>query len=700
MKESDLEFLRVLDASRLAKDFGWYLGGVDNDSNLGAIHPKLNPLFHQHSSDSSKLQDYSLEQGEDAGHEKVLPELLEVDASLHTFLLQCFNWCMANSKTKQQSVVDTLLEYEKDIHEFSMDLNFCDSTLKLVENALMKHYSSLKNASVNIENLHKESAGVSYGLRNRQLMFERLQKFLNDVLIMPNLIKMICNDPVNQNYMNLVNQYIAKRDFLKANYPTEKYPCLVSSRVQIKKLHLVIVRRIYNYLVEQVSMLAMSKSNIFLIQDTKLLRLKPLFVYLEANSALGLQVCRLYIHTMNKTYTHLFGNYLLSLNDFKQKNPYRDVNVIIKHWSDPNQSCFVLGHHKKNLYTSFNADPIVIAGLDQNSLKTEDIVRSYMKLLVDTASTEYQFITSFFSANHSNMLLDIFLSVIQVLSTRLRSTLKNSYDVVCMCLLYKLIEVNLQLLQRRGLTIFDDSLLHLQLQIIAKRAKFVLEEYTRAIEAQFQSSSFNSNGPARALDGCINSGHLCHAIFELEQMSNTSIWTDIICNFLTSLYKVLLSFGCKFKNVIKQSSFYISNCMAILGNLGECAGTLVLQQFQKLLDQQLGTFSNAILQTYFPQVLQLLAKVESDSSTKTIDRASTASLLKQEMIQWLVSLDGNLEKVGALLTKFQPEAREIVKSRLLDAFVKIYTPIYKYMEANFSDQWFNSIPKPTSLSFD
>ncbi|UKK01071.2 hypothetical protein MACK_001884 [Theileria orientalis] len=356
-----------------------------NDSPLSNSHGKQ--ANSEHTSDINKSNGFS-------------------NINEHTSFYNKLSLLCNNKRCKlENDVINTLLKHEKELSEFSIDLNHSNSTLELIERSLSNQYKLLEVSCTNIKKLHDESKDISYGLENRKKLVEKLQEFVKNVIITPAMIRSLCGDAINEEYVGLVEEFEKKVERINTLYRDKEYPAVEFTKIQIKKLELVLIRRIFDFLSMEISNLAVPKVNIQLIQMTRFNSYYPLYKYLTNFPDYTNDLKKLYVYTMKKTYSHLFENYLNALESCFEKERCRDVSYILRVRTpevvkrlNKTISYYDLDGRDKIL-NDFNSQPMLPTGLKPASIKKELIVKSYFKLLVDTCATELGFLTSFFGSS-------------------------------------------------------------------------------------------------------------------------------------------------------------------------------------------------------------------------------------------------------------------------------------------------------------
>eukprot|EP00375_Theileria_parva_P000142 XP_762811.1 hypothetical protein [Theileria parva strain Muguga] len=242
---------------KICKDLKWYLDSSNGPKNLFDLHPKFNNNFKNlfysinvetlknsdsypyliDSSDDLNLNGGS-EYSEDSKSTREAKnnndkELLKKVQEHGKYFEDVNHMCKEKRSQIEKNIINTLLSHENELSEFAIDLNYCDNTLKMIEDSLNKQFESLQVSSGNIKKLHDESKDLSHALENRRKMVEKLEAFVKDVIITPTMIKALCNDPINESYVVQVEEFGRKSENITKLYKDKEYPAVVSNTVNL-----------------------------------------------------------------------------------------------------------------------------------------------------------------------------------------------------------------------------------------------------------------------------------------------------------------------------------------------------------------------------------------------------------------------------------------------------------------------------------
>ncbi|EKX73244.1 conserved hypothetical protein [Theileria equi strain WA] len=758
-KKSDLLAVLALNTEKLVQDLKWHFESLDNPKSIADLDPKFNShvknLLEEESTPTHDHRDTHFED------DTKCPENAEFQDIAH-YYTKVFDGivdiCKAKRKELEKDVVETLLKHEHELSEFSMEVSYCDGTLKVVEDSISKQYDSLEQSSKIITKLHNESKDISLRLENRKLLLERLQRFVDDVIITPNMIKAICNDPIDEKFVTVLENFRIKSNNI--NKIHKDYPSVVcdpnnnnyaqeSSRIQLQKLELVLVRRISDFLSLEISKLSMPKVNIQLIQTTRFLSLLPLYDYLKEFKNYSSEISKMYVSTMRRTYSHLFENYLLSLEKGKGRERCRDVYSILKGLDSGNitsnketLSRFGLSG-RDSVLSTYNSQPILPTGLQNIVLKQEDIVRSFLKLFVDTATTEFAFISKFFSCSNkalndsrepdskvtreayefstNGMFREVLVDVLDIFKGNLNHYISSTYDVVGLVMIYSLVVINRKVLKGRELTLLDPELYEIE-TICFQRIMYVIKDFTDFIFKFVQGSQASAVSTWMPAPFTINCAHILVSLIKMYdyvvQVSNDAVISSFYKTTLR-LYKLLqnsiIESAKRLKNKEQESIIIIGNYSMLYNILFNTCAISVdnansifaqhIKTVEEILNENLNIYSGIIINDHFKFIIDIEVPSDDDTPKKTLSIANLAvsyrKIAEEFMDKYKAKLSKIHNRISASFT-YKPIAL-LVTRNVLDHLKNVYSTFYSTIKSHFSDtgaEWLENMPDVSEFNYN
>jgi vacuolar protein sorting-associated protein 52 len=297
----------------------------------------------------------------------------------------------------------------EDLHR---SIRACDDVLNSVEVNLSKFHDDLGTVSAEIETLQARSTALSVRLENRKLVEKGLGPIVEEITLSPAVVRKISEGAIDEAWVRALAE-VEKRS--KALDMKSKEQRNIKGINDLRPLltHLVnkALERIRDFLVAQIKALRSPNINAQIIQQQHFLRCKDLYTFLSRHhETLAEEIGQAYMNTMRWYFLDQFTRYAKALEKLK-------VHVLDKHdvlghddgsrktnllsgskTAAPPHDAFSLGRRIDLLKTSNQtALASYLAEEDKSYHYLEFPFRSFNLALVDNASAEYSFLTSFFS---------------------------------------------------------------------------------------------------------------------------------------------------------------------------------------------------------------------------------------------------------------------------------------------------------------
>ncbi|XP_955381.1 uncharacterized protein TA17735 [Theileria annulata] len=747
---------------KICQDLKWYLDSSNEPKNLFELHPKFNNnfknLFDNINTQSLKNQDsypYLIDSKEDLninedteyledpkttreGKNNNKKELLKKVQEHGKYFEDINHMCKEKRSQIEKNVINTLLSHENELSEFAIDLNYCDNTLKMIEESLNKQFESLQMSSESIKKLHDESKDMSCALENRKKMVEKLEKFVKEVIITPSMIKSLCNDPINESYVVHVEEFGRKSENITRLYKDKEYPAVEFSKIQVKKLELVLIRRIFDFLSLEISNLAIPKVNIQMVQSTRFMTFRPLYKYLCNFPNHTKDLKKLYTYTMKRTYSHLFENYLNSLEACFEKERCRETSCMLRIRSlavvqKQNKTISYYDMNSRDsILKDFNSQPILPTGLQPNSLKKELIVKSYFKLLVDTCTTEMSFISSFFFLNDpkpnenreennntskdkldKNMFKEIFVEVFEIMSCNLKVYLRTSFDLVALTLILSILRFNRRFLLHREITFFESEMYEFE-SLLYERLNFLMNEIISLVSKTTKSPNISTILLWNPAPFVVNSSHIIYVISRLND------YTRKLNPHVIQLLQNLVDFLEKSSEKLdanKNSIFIINNLVPLVSVIKTITDKTmfsdenfdfgeVSKKLEENLQNSLTFYSNFLLTEFISDLINIMDEeepaIEGVTPKKTLTLATMALEYRNLCMDFIKTYNERVSLIKNIISQsfIHPQTLELVNIHVFNMFYEIYSKFYGITNDIFKDtptEWFSKMPDPSEF---
>ncbi|KAK7523338.1 Sac2 family protein [Phyllosticta citriasiana] len=404
--------------------------------------------------------------------EEVVADIEFGDLSLRAFAQGDVDYPKRPSHVHTRST-ESIEEYGKAKDKFE-DLHrsvaACDEVLKSVEMYLQGFQSDLGAVSAEIQILQERSSSINTKLENRKIVEKLLGPAVEDISISPAAVRKIAEGPVDEGFPKALQELEKRSKAVNAKSkggPNVK--ALDDLRPLLDDLTNKAVERIRDYIVAQIKALRSPSINAQIIQQQGFLKYKELYAFLARHQRqLADELCQAYINTMRWYYLHHFTKYHEALQKMK-------VHVIDQHdamgnEAGPKRSGAMLGNSKMPAMPhetfSIGRRLDLLKTSTHNALTLhvleEDKATHYLELpfhtfnlaLIDNASFEYTFLTSYFSPAQSyrsinRIFSQIFEPTFSLGQTLTRSLIADSLDALGILLCVRLTQHFAFELQRR-----------------------------------------------------------------------------------------------------------------------------------------------------------------------------------------------------------------------------------------------------------
>jgi hypothetical protein len=311
--------------------------------------------------------------------------------------------------------VDKEKDKFEDLHK---SILACDEVLKSVETYLTNFQSDLEAVSTEIESLQNRSIALNTKLENRKVVEKILGPAVEDISISPAIVRKIAEGPVDDGFVRALAE-IEKRSKIISSKTKESpdLKALDDIKPLLNDLTSRATERIRDYIVAQIKAIRSPSMNAQVIQQQALLKHKDLYSFLAKHQPeLASQICQAYIFTMRWYYLNHFTRYKTSLEKTKlhvldnydvlgeDPNAKRGGALLgPKRGGPPSYDAFTLGRREDILRTtSMNAIPAHLAEEEKTASHPENLFRSFNLALIDNASFEYTFLTTYFTPNQTH----------------------------------------------------------------------------------------------------------------------------------------------------------------------------------------------------------------------------------------------------------------------------------------------------------
>jgi hypothetical protein len=515
-------------------------------------------------------------------------------------------------------------ERDKDKFEgLHRSIRACDDVLNSVEINLTSFQNDLVSVSAEIETLQARSTALSIRLENRKVVENGLGPVVEEISVSPAVVRKVVEGAIDEAWVRALAEVEKRSKALDTKSKeqrnikgiTDLRPLLehlinkvLSSPHSVVEQRLTYsiqaLERIRDFLVAQIKAIRSPNINAQIIQQQHFLRFKDLYAFLHRHHPkLAEEISQAYLNTMRWYFLNQFTRYQKALEKIKlhildkhdvlgQDDGSRKSTILSgAKTSGPLHDTFNLGRRIDLLKTSNqSALSSFLAEEDKSAHYLEFPFRNYNLALVDNASAEYSFLTSFFSpslsfatiSRHFNYIFEPTFALGQSLT---KSLVHETFDGLGLLLCVRLNQHFAFELQRRKIPAVDGYIngtgmfLWPRFQVVMDQHCDSVRQATNAVSTHSKSASEQAKQSAAPHFMTQRFGQFMQGILALstEAGDDEPVSTSLIRlrseieAFLTKLSK---SMG----DSRKRERFLYNNYSLILTIIGDLDGKLALEQ--------------------------------------------------------------------------------------------------------------------------
>ncbi|KAK3688139.1 Sac2 family-domain-containing protein [Podospora appendiculata] len=503
----------------------------------------------------------------------------------------------------------TVQDYEQDkakFEELHRSIRACDDILCSVESNLTSFRNDLAAVSADIESLQARSTALNVRLENRKAVEKGLGPIVEELSVSPMVVTRISEGTIDESWVKVLAEVDRRATALKKNSQHSGSKAMADMGPLLENLILKAVERIRDFLVAQVKALRSPHINAQIIQQQNFLRFKDLFAFIQKQQpVLAGEICLAYMNTMRWYYLAQFTRYGKSLE--KIKLHVLDKNDVLGHEDVSRRAtvlsgsklggtphdAFNLGRRIEILKTNTQiAMSSYLAEEDQSTHYLEVPFRNFNLALIDNATSEYTFLTTFFNpalsfpviSRHFNYIFEPTFAVGQALTKHLVS---DTFDGLGLLLCVRLNQHFQFELQRRRVPAVDGYIngtamvLWPRLQSVMDAHCESVKSLTAALPSRAASAANAKTASAAPHVVTQRFGQLVHGILALSTDAGDDEPVVASLRRLRNEMEVFLtkasnaSFGADKR---KRERFLYNNYSLILTIISDVMGKLAVEQ--------------------------------------------------------------------------------------------------------------------------
>ncbi|CCL99428.1 uncharacterized protein FIBRA_01446 [Fibroporia radiculosa] len=318
--------------------------------------------------------------------------------------------------------------HARDFVELHEQVQSSVKLLDSLENFLSTFQKDLSAVSGQISTLQDRSKDIENRLRSRRRIEKPLSSLLEDLSISPQLATLILDTPVDEAWIPATGEFERRLNALKVRVRVKAARDLAEVAEGLRIVAATKLRSFFLALLQPIR--TSMTTNMQVIQTSILLKYKPLFGFLQRQAAsVANEVQRAYVGAARTYFETGFRRYIRSLGYLKTRSVEKADTIV----SGAGESTEIAEVAIDRLaFAQINGPGVALTYMvDDKSHKEpiEALLRSMLLVLMDNATAEYSFITTFFATEprpphlHSKQPSDSFHS-----PTSLLSPLNGDFD--------------------------------------------------------------------------------------------------------------------------------------------------------------------------------------------------------------------------------------------------------------------------------
>jgi len=506
----------------------------------------------------------------------------------------------------------------------------CDNILQNMQSMLSGFQNHLKSISGEIKELQEKSSTLNIQLTNRKGVEKEVSRFVDGLVVSPELISAICEAPINKDYIDHLTNLNSKLQFASSLPPSSSI--LDDVIPVLDNLKKSAISRVRSFMIKKIQDLKVRQTNIQIKQD-HILEFKYLSTFLADHAPdVATEIRQIYMDTMTKVYGGLFRDYLNNMHKLRtSKSP--DKGDVIGHdgskgggfFSNSRNNAelnrlFAIGERFKILEPGMADAQIVphVALKSPERYHYEIIYKSATKLLKDTATSEYFFVKRFF--NDNTLFNNVFQKPLQLFSEKLDDYVNVCYDCYCLIIMIRILQQQKNEMNHRTLKclntffngmnmklwprfkkVFDDNFDSIRSYKISQEDKKKLVESPSAIH-------FATIRYANFINGLLL---LCRPIGD-DVLNNRLMITSNLERLREEMEKLLMRLASNIPQAKMQSVFLINNYDVIVSVLrkNQLVESAEYQRYRTQAEEQKTRFVEEMLQIHFKSLIECVTQVE------------------------------------------------------------------------------------------
>eukprot|EP01135_Chromosphaera_perkinsii_P012212 Nk52_evm31s2612 gene=Nk52_evmTU31s2612 len=548
----------------------------------------------------------------------------------------------------EQASVETYLTQADNIADLYKQIRSCDDILQEMEKLLNGFQANLGNIGTEIQTLQNQSLTMNLKIKNRKIIQSKLGSIIDDLVISPDMITHICEGEVNEEFVQYLKALTAKIASAKSDKFLQA-KCFSEIKPEMIKLRAKAIERIREFMFEKLNSLRKPKTNIQLMQQNSLLKLKYVYQFLRIHDqSVATEVLDYYIETLSKIYWSYFNEYLSMILKLQYETASKDD--LIGSDEHVKRGFFASKSSLKNRTSLFSLanrgsvlkeveDPVIVPHSAQHmhaKYSYEMLFRSFNFIFLDNASSEFLFTCEYFllkGQESVNVFINIFSKTANMFVKHVENYLQQCHDALTILLCARLCEKFREVMKVRRIPCLEKYFLKLN--------KLLWPRFEKVIEANIQSLKTTTILKETNVDVhphflTRRFAEYCAALTYLSDEHQDEKVTKYIAELSTEVERVILKLAAKVTKRKEQIIFLINNYDLVLSVFNERTSESFeeMEKFKALLSEKTQEFVEVALYPHIGNMIEFVKEKEADpmiESQEPVARGEESCIL--EIIQ-------------------------------------------------------------------
>lgn len=464
------------------------------------------------------------------------------------------NGTSTQAKTPPRAIEDYAKERDQfeDLHK---SITACDKVLDSVETYLQGFQADLGTVSAEIETLQNRSTEMNTRLENRKVVEKLLGPAVEDISISPLVVRKIASGPIDEGWGRALAELEKKIKGVETRQrdSTTKLQAIEDVLPLLENLRNRAVERIRDHMASQIKALRSPNINAQIIQQNGFLKHKDLYAFLARHQPkLADEFAQAYINTMRWYYLQHFTRYEAAVRSIKVHAI--DKTEALANIEDPARrprgagpityDAYSIGRRLDILKTSGPAATTALSTYlieeDKSTHYIESPFHTMNLALIDNATAEYAFLTSFFSVANKNYHAitrsfdAIFAPTFALANNLTKSLVETTGDALGVLLCVRINQHFAFELQRRKCPVVDGYINGTNM-LLWPRFQQIMDAHSESLRKAAAASTSSTRNPLSAVSLLGGGGANASAALASAQNTAPHPVTQRFANFLSGL---------------------------------------------------------------------------------------------------------------------------------------------------------------------